>query len=388
MPAFIDLPQTDIDTELLVVSGWIAAGTAANASVTVNGTAIHHQTYDRPDVQAALPQYGFTAGITAITDLRALSPAPMLDITLAIEQDRIDRRISVGHALLDRWRTDAARRTASRQFCLDHLRCPACGHDHLDQARLNAVPRTIRCPACDTSFNQSGGAINMISTPLAIEANIAATANVSSNPYTPAALALIERVTGQGGVVLDCGAGSRPVRMPGVINVEIVDYPSTDVLAIGETLPFANASFDAALSLAVLEHVRDPFRCAQELLRVVKPGGELLIDVPFLQPVHGFPHHYYNMTAQGLTNLFAEDARILGCTVPPHGHPAFGVQWLLREYLAGLPPEIAPAFGAMTVDELVGMNVPAFLGDPRAHGLDQAAQSIIACLNALHIQKL
>jgi hypothetical protein len=26
--------------------------------------------------------------------------------------------------------------------------------------------------------------------------------------------------------------------------------------------------------------------------------------VPFLQPLHGYPHHYYNMTGEGLRNLF------------------------------------------------------------------------------------
>jgi hypothetical protein len=74
--------------------------------------------------------------------------------------------------------------------------------------------------------------------------------------------------------------------------------------------------------------------------------------------------------------------------VPPHGHPIFGVQWLLRDYLAGLPAATAAAFGAMTVDELVALDTPAFLGDPRAHHLTQDAQSPIACLNALHIRRL
>jgi hypothetical protein len=93
------------------------------------------------------------------------------------------------------------------------------------------------------------------------------------------------------------------------------------------------------------------------------------------------------MSAQALGNLFAGKADVVSCTVPPHGHPIFGVQWLLRDYLAGLPAAIAPGFGAMTVDELVALDVPAFLGDARAHGLGQDDQSTIACLNSLHIRK-
>lgn len=383
MPGYIDLPKTTVDSEILVVTGWVAGPRASPATITVNGAAIPHHTFDRPDVRDAMPGFAFTTGITAITDLRSLPPSRTLDITLSIDQDRERQQVGVTEALHGRWLDDAAKRAVSRAFCKAHLRCPACG-----SAPLDITPTMITCPACGIELPQRGNAFDMISVPLAIEANLATTANVSANPYTPAALALIERTTTAGGVVLDCGAGSRPQRTAGVINVEIVDYPSTDVLAIGEALPFADASFDAALSLAVLEHVRDPFRCAQELLRVVKPGGELLIDVPFLQPVHGFPHHYYNMTAQGLANLFAGKTEVLSCLVPPHGHPIFGVQWLLRDYLTGLPAEVAAQFSTMSVNELVGLNAPAFLADPRANTLSAESLSITACLHSLHVRKI
>ena len=73
---------------------------------------------------------------------------------------------------------------------------------------------------------------------------------------------------------------------------------------MGEDLPFRDNSFDAVLSLAVLVHVKKPWRCANEMMRVLKPGGEIMCAVPFLSPVHGYPDHYYNMTANGLRNLF------------------------------------------------------------------------------------
>ena len=128
---------------------------------------------------------------------------------------------------------------------------------------------------------------------------------VSSNWYGRETHALIDGLPH--GLVTDCGAGQRPVYFDNVVNYEIVDYDTTDVIGVGENLPFKDDSFDGVISVAVLEHVRDPFRCASEIVRVLKPGGKLMCCVPFLQPLHGYPHHYYNMSHQGLAALFAGD---------------------------------------------------------------------------------
>jgi SAM-dependent methyltransferase len=132
--------------------------------------------------------------------------------------------------------------------------------------------------------------------------NITDTDNVSSNQYDPTALAMIE--TYRDGWILDCGAGSRRVYYDNVVNFEICDYDSTDVRGVGERLPFRDGVFDAAFSFAVLEHVKDPFACAREIARTLKPGGVLYCVVPFLQPLHGYPNHYFNMSHQGLRTLF------------------------------------------------------------------------------------
>jgi SAM-dependent methyltransferase len=50
--------------------------------------------------------------------------------------------------------------------------------------------------------------------------------------------------------------------------------------ASGEALPFADATFDVVFSIAVLEHVRDPDRVMAESLRVCRPGGYVVMNVP------------------------------------------------------------------------------------------------------------
>lgn len=45
----------------------------------------------------------------------------------------------------------------------------------------------------------------------------------------------------------------------------------------GEKLPFDNDTFDYAISLQVLEHVKDPKKIIEEIYRVLKPGGQCFI---------------------------------------------------------------------------------------------------------------
>ncbi|MBK8541371.1 MAG: class I SAM-dependent methyltransferase [Ardenticatenia bacterium] len=172
---------------------------------------------------------------------------------------------------------------------------------------------------------------------------------VSAHDYDTTALSLIADLSE--GLILDCGAGWRKTYHPNVLNLEIAPYASTDVLGVGEELPFKDGVFDAVFSLAVLEHVRDPFRCAAEIIRVLKPGGRLYAVVPFMQHYHGYPHHYFNMTKQGLARLF-EDLEPLSHEVPDSGLPIWTASHYLARWAAGLSGPTRDAFLDLTVREL------------------------------------
>lgn len=203
---------------------------------------------------------------------------------------------------------------------------------------------------------------------------------VSSHAYDGIALELISRHAD--GLILDAGAGWRTDYLPNVVNFEIVPYPSTDVLGVGEELPFEDSSFDAVLSLSVLEHVKDPFTCARELARVLKPGGTLYASVPFLQPYHGYPHHYYNMTHQGLANLFAGQLEVRAQKVLASGHPIWTLGWILRRYAEDLPESERTRFLELRVADLLGDPL-ALLAQPFASRLSDTAQRELASSTAL-----
>ena len=81
------------------------------------------------------------------------------------------------------------------------------------------------------------------------------------------------------------------------------DYRKLDVVADLARLPFSAGSFEAGLNVVTLEHVREPRRVVEEMARVVKPGGRILLVVPQEWEIHQAPHDYYRYTRYGLRYL-------------------------------------------------------------------------------------
>jgi SAM-dependent methyltransferase len=217
------------------------------------------------------------------------------------------------------------------------------------QGKLEKIAPLLRW---DMPHVKKNGYYDFLTLELRREFNIVDTNAVSSNNYDQRTLAMFEK--NKDGVILDCGAGKRQVYFDNIVNFEIVPYDTTDVRGVGEELPFINESFDAVISSAVLEHVKNPFLCAKEIARVLKPDGDLICCVPFLQPFHGYPHHYYNMTYQGLRNLF--DATMTIDSVEVYGTllPIWSLSWILNSWVEGLDGSAREEFLNMKVSELAG----------------------------------
>ncbi len=225
---------------------------------------------------------------------------------------------------------------------------------------------------------------DFLSDALQREFHIDETDNVSSLAYDSNVTGLIEQH--QDGLVLDCGAGLRPEYLPNVVNFEICSYPTTDVRGVGERLPFRDGVFDAVLSLQVLEHVRDPFACSREIVRVLKPGGALYCVVPFLQPMHGYPSHYFNMSMQGLGRLFEDSLVIDRQEVGMGGRPIFSLTWILQRWLAELPPDAATAFAAKRVADLIA-SPEALLAERWVSDLPDVVNAELASATTLYAHK-
>lgn len=112
-----------------------------------------------------------------------------------------------------------------------------------------------------------------------------------------------------GSTVLDVGSATQWPRdvIPPSATYWSMDYPATSawygtrphVFGDAGALPVRDASVDVVLLLDVLEHLPDPEQALARIHAALKPGGRLILKVPFLYPVHDAPHDYTRWTACG-----------------------------------------------------------------------------------------
>ena len=65
-------------------------------------------------------------------------------------------------------------------------------------------------------------------------------------------------------------------------------------------MEFEDETFDAVVCWSILEHLPNPQKAISELHRVLKPGGEIWVQLPFLYPYHEAPKDYWRVTPDGL----------------------------------------------------------------------------------------
>jgi SAM-dependent methyltransferase len=119
------------------------------------------------------------------------------------------------------------------------------------------------------------------------------------------------------GTLLDVGCGARPyrrlvpdgVRYLGIDTADAKEHfgyetPGT-VYFSGDTWPVEDQSVDAILCTETLEHVLEPRRLLQEARRCLRPGGRLILTVPFAARWHYVPYDYWRFTPSSLAYLLA-----------------------------------------------------------------------------------
>lgn len=120
------------------------------------------------------------------------------------------------------------------------------------------------------------------------------------------------RTVGRRPRVLIVGGASVGVGCEALVHAPDVDVVSFDVyrtehttfVADGHRVPLSDACMDGVWVQAVLEHVYSPARVVSEIARVLRPGGVVYAETPFLQPVHEGAYDYTRFTPSGHRLLF------------------------------------------------------------------------------------
>ncbi len=109
------------------------------------------------------------------------------------------------------------------------------------------------------------------------------------------------------------------------IGLDIRPGPGVDIVGSVYELPFKDNEFDIALCMVILEHLEEPKRAIAEINRVLKPGGKILVSVPFMFPMHATPGDYWRFTKYGLKLMF-KDWDIVELCSETNFNEAFAVQ--------------------------------------------------------------
>lgn len=138
------------------------------------------------------------------------------------------------------------------------------------------------------------------------------------------------------GELYDLGCGDAPYRdfflqfCTSYIGVDWAGKHSQkiDIAAdLNQALPIESSVADTVVSFSVMEHLSEPQNMLNEAFRILKPGGTILLQVPWQWMVHEAPHDYFRYTPYGLRYLFQKAGF---CDIAIEAQSGFFSMWILK----------------------------------------------------------
>jgi SAM-dependent methyltransferase len=127
------------------------------------------------------------------------------------------------------------------------------------------------------------------------------------------------------GNLLNAGCGHRNIDRPllgagatAVVNYDLESSIEGAIIGMLGDTPFPDGHFDTIFCNAVLEHTPRIDQVMGEFSRILRPGGHLIMGVPFLQPFHADPWDFRRYTQMGLQELGASVGLKVTASFPVH----------------------------------------------------------------------
>lgn len=123
--------------------------------------------------------------------------------------------------------------------------------------------------------------------------------------------------------VLDIGCGHCEIKkfLPKETDYTGIDYYYTsvnwyrsapDIFADAQNLPIRSGAINTVFFFDVLEHIPEPEQCLHEISRILGKQGKLILQTPFIYPVHDSPLDFTRWTIYGLEKMLqAEGLNII-----------------------------------------------------------------------------
>ena len=114
--------------------------------------------------------------------------------------------------------------------------------------------------------------------------------------------------------ILDIGGVDNRGRYPekNYVTLDINPNSGADIIADAHHIPLPDHSQDAVIACDMIEHLHSPYVFVEEIKRLLRPHGYILISAPFIHPYHGGMNagmhcpDYWRFTEDGLRLLFKD----------------------------------------------------------------------------------
>jgi len=118
------------------------------------------------------------------------------------------------------------------------------------------------------------------------------------------------------GITLDIGGGRKrgnfkePTDATWVVLDNRKDF-RPHILGDAQNIPVKASSIDCVKCAELLEHVEYPARVIDEISRILKPGGALILSTPFIVNIHSDPYDFQRFTDQKLARMLENGFHIV-----------------------------------------------------------------------------
>jgi len=164
------------------------------------------------------------------------------------------------------------------------------------------------------------------------------------------------------GLTLNAGRGEVDYQLDTEreISIDIESSSGPEIVADLHHIPLKSESINTVVAICVLEHVARPWEVMREFSRVLKPKGKLLIEVPFINPVHAAPHDFFRFSIEGLEVVLNDN----GFTVlekritQPASYGVFWLWWKRLKQIRFYPLRFSSLLCLKALSRLFGLRGP------------------------------